>query len=63
EPVNIDLLMSMPGLTGIRIKEGDSLWSVAKENHTTFELIRQSNPNLEEPLKPGNVLLLVKQVE
>ena len=63
EPLRLDSLLSMPGLTGIRIKPGDTLWSVAKENHTTQNVIRQNNPGLEEPLKVGNVLLLLKQIE
>ena len=62
-PLELDSLLSMPGLTGIRIKAGDSLWSVAKENHTTREAIRQNNPGLEEPLRKGAVLLLLKQIE
>lgn len=63
EPLCLDTLLSMPGLTGIRIKPGDTLWSVAKENHTTKEVIRQNNPGLVEPLQSGAVLLLLKQIE
>lgn len=63
EPLKMESLLSLPGLTGIRIKAGDSLWSVAKENHTTQAAIRQNNPSLEEPLRPGTVLLLLKQIE
>lgn len=63
EPLKLESLLSMPGLTGIRIKSGDTLWSVAKGNHTTQDAIRQNNPTLEEPLRPGAVLLLLKQME
>lgn len=63
EPVKMETLLSLPGLTGVRVKPGDSLWSIAKANHTTIDLIRQNNPKLEEPLKPGMVLLILKQID
>ncbi len=62
EPLKMEELLELPGMTGIRVKEGDSLWSIAKRNHTTCETIRQNNPALEEPLKPGSVLLLLKEI-
>lgn len=63
EPLEAAILMEIPAITGIRTKEGDSLWSIAKQHHTTCELIRQNNPALEEPLRAGTELLLVKQTE
>lgn len=63
QPLKLDDLLSFPGLTGIRVKPGDTLWSIAKANHTTQEVIRQNNPKLEEPLKTGTVLLILKQID
>lgn len=63
EPLSMDELLELPGVTGIRVKAGDTLWSIAKENHTTRAAIRQTNETAEEPLRPGSVLLLLKQVE
>ncbi len=63
QPLQLDALLSLPGLTGIRSKAGETLWSIAKDNHTTKKMILQNNPGLEEPIKPGTVLLLLKQIE
>lgn len=36
----MEQLQKRPGLVGYIAKDGDSLWSIAKENHTTVEDIR-----------------------
>lgn len=63
KPLDMTALMALPGITGIRIKPGDSLWEIAKHHHTTRDVVRQNNPDMEEPLKPGSVLLLLKEVQ
>lgn len=63
EALELEQILSMPGVCGIRTKQGDTLWSIAKANHTTQEAIRLNNPDLEEPIRPGTVLLLLKQME
>ncbi len=61
-PLNMDILLEMPGMTGIRTKEGDTLWDIAKENHTTIEEIMRTNQLPEGPLPQGTAVLLMKQV-
>lgn len=61
-PLNMDELLEMPGMTGIRTKEGDTLWDIAKENHTTVEEIMRTNQISEGPLPQGTAVLLMKQV-
>ena len=63
EPAEMKTLLSLPGITGVRVKNGDTLWSIAKANHTTCETIRQNNTGVEEPLKQGQILLLLKEIE
>lgn len=63
EPLKLDALLSLPGLTGIRIKPGDTLWDIAKNNHTTIGAILENNQGVKEELEPGMVLLLLKQIK
>lgn len=55
-------LRSRPGLVGYIAKEGDELWEIAKENHTTIHDILETNGWKEKELMPGDTLLIVKQV-
>lgn len=55
-------LRSRPGLVGYIAKEGDELWEIAKENHTTIQDILETNGWKEKELVPGDTLLIVKQV-
>ena len=62
EELNIEDLQKCPGLVGYIVKNGDTLWSVAKAYHTTSEKILQYNQKKEEDLKVGEKLLIVKEV-
>ena len=53
----------MPGITVYVVKQGDTLWNIAKKFYTTVEEIRQMNELEEEELSVGTPLLLVKKVE
>lgn len=55
-------LRSRPGLVGYIAKEGDELWEIAKENHTTIRDILETNGWKEKELLPGDTLLIVKRV-
>lgn len=55
-------LKKRPGMVGYIVKNGDTLWSVAKEYHTTPEDIMLYNQKKEEELKAGEKLLIVKEV-
>ena len=63
EPIDMEKLQNQPGLVGYFIREGDSLWKIAKENHTTVTCIMEDNHRSEEQVKPGEKVLIVKKVK
>ena len=63
EPLDMEQLQKRPGLVGYIAKDGDSLWSIAKENHTTMEDILRDNHRTDENLRRGEKILIVKKVE
>lgn len=63
EPLDMEQLQKRPGLVGYIAKDGDSLWSIAKENHTTVEDILRDNHRTNEDLRRGEKILIVKKVE
>ena len=63
EPLYMEQLQKRPGLVGYIAKDGDSLWSIAKENHTTVEDILRDNHRTDEDLRRGEKILIVKKVE
>lgn len=42
------------------VRDGDSLWSIAKHFKTTMNCLTQINGVEEDELKPGNKLLILK---
>lgn len=63
EKIDWDKIQQMPGMIGLRIREGDTLWNIARENHTTVAEIRRTNQLPEEPLDPGTMILLMKTIQ
>lgn len=63
EALDMEQLQKRPGLVGYIVKDGDSLWSIAKENHTTVEDILRDNHRTDEDLRRGEKILIVKKVE
>lgn len=63
EPLDMEQLQKCPGLVGYIAKDGDSLWGIAKENHTTVEDILRDNHRTDEDLRRGEKILIVKKVE
>ena len=63
EALDMEQLQKRPGLVGYIAKDGDSLWSIAKENHTTVEDILRDNHRTDENLRRGEKILIVKKVE
>ena len=61
EALDMEQLQKRPGLVGYIAKDGDSLWSIAKENHTTVEDILRDNHRTH--LRRGEKILIVKKVE
>lgn len=63
EALDMEQLQKRPGLVGYIAKDGDSFWSIAKENHTTVEDILRDNHRTDENLCRGEKILIVKKVE
>lgn len=62
EPLNLERLQKLPGITGYIMKEGDSLWNVAKRFHTTVAHVMEMNDLENEEIHEGQRLLLVKEL-
>lgn len=64
EETELDLaaLQQRPGIVGYIVREGDRLFQIAKENHTTTENLMETNHLTKEAVKPGEKLLIVKTV-
>ena len=64
EETELDLaaLQQSPGIVGYIVREGDRLFGIAKENHTTMENLVETNHLTGTALKPGEKLLIIKTV-
>lgn len=62
EAIDLVALQQRPGLVGYIVKEGDRLFGIAKENHTTVQDLIETNHLPGEALKAGDKLLIVKAV-
>ena len=60
-PVDLEELEKRPGIVGYIVKEGDNLWSLAKNYSTTREGIMEVNELASEEIKPGDKLLIFKE--
>ena len=55
-------LPKQPGIVGYIVKPDDTLWSIAKNNHTTIAELIHTNQLEEEEVHGGEKLLIVKSV-
>lgn len=64
EETELDLaaLQQSPGIVGYIAREGDRLFGIAKENHTTMENLMETNHLTGTVVKPGEKLLIIKTV-
>lgn len=62
EPLDVKKLQEMPGIVGYIVQPGDSLWKIAKKFHTTVDNIMELNGLTEHEIKPGDKLVLVKEI-
>lgn len=53
--------MAIPGMIGYVVKENDSLWGIAKSNHTTCDKIKALNKLTSDRVNCGDKLLLIKE--
>ena len=59
---DMEELQRQPGITGYIVREGDSLWEIAKANHTTISQLMDTNDLKSEEIQKGDKLLIVKMV-
>ena len=59
---DMEELQRQPGITGYIVREGDSLWEIAKANHTTISQLMETNDLKSEEIQKGDKLLIVKMV-
>ena len=64
EETELDLaaLQQRPGIVGYIAREGDRLFGIAKENHTTVENLMEMNHLAGPVVKAGEKLLIIKTV-
>ena len=55
-------LQKLPGFVGCIVRPEDDLWSIAKKFHTTIDTVRRANELSDGPVKPGQKLILVKEI-
>lgn len=63
KPYEEEELAKIPSITGYVVRDGDTLWMIAKRYKTTIEKIRQYNEGAAEPLEAGQKLFLLKETE
>lgn len=63
QPLDLEQLREMPGMVGYIVKDGDSLWEIAKENCTTVENIKELNQIQSDEIRKGQKLIIIKNVE
>lgn len=61
-PLDMKKLRSMPGMVVYIVKNGDTLWDIAKKFYTTMEEIINLNELKDSKVSVGQPLLLVKKV-
>lgn len=62
QPLDHRKIESLPGITVYVVKTGDTMWDIARRFYTTVDEICSINSVTENEVKPGQQLLLVKQV-
>ncbi|WP_367569120.1 SPOCS domain-containing protein [Lacrimispora sp.] len=61
-PVDLNNLQRLPGIVGYIVQPDDSLWKIAKKFHTTIDTVMATNGLTDKSVKPGDRLILVKEL-
>ena len=61
KPMESEENAKRPGIVGYVVKEGDNLWSLAKQNFTTVEEIKRVNGLESDEIKTGEIVLILVQ--
>ena len=62
QEADYESLQKIPGLVGYIVKDGDDIWNIAKENHTTVREIMETNELSSDRVGKGDKLLIVKNM-
>lgn len=62
EPIDMKKKAAAPGIVGYVVKDGDSIWSIAKKYYSNLESIRKINELDSDEIHPGDKLVVVKTV-
>lgn len=60
---DLEKIKRMPGIIGYVVKQGDTLWDIAKKYYTSVDAIMRINGLTSEEVRPKDTLILVKNVE
>ena len=60
-PVNNEKKMGLPGITCYIVKDGDTLWSIAKNYYTTVGRLREVNDLSSDRIAKGDKLVILKE--
>ncbi len=61
EPMDMEELERRPGIVGYIVREGDTLWNLAKKYNTTVENIKEVNHIEKEEANKGDKILIFKE--
>ena len=61
EPIDMEELEKRPGIVGYIVKEGDTLWNLAKKYNTTVANIKEVNQMEKEAVNKGDKILIFKE--
>lgn len=59
-PIDYEKKADMPGIIGYVVKQGDTIWSIARKYYATTESIRTINNLESDNIKEGDRLIIVK---
>ena len=57
---DMEAIKKLPGMVGYIVKEGDTLWNIAKRYSTTVSNIMEDNGLTSDVIKPGMRLMILK---
>ena len=59
-PVDMKKKAGAPGIVGYVVRDGDSIWSIAKQYYSSLDSIRKVNHLETDEIKPGEKMIIVK---
>lgn len=61
-PIDMKKKAASPGIVGYVVKDGDSIWSIAKQYYSSLDSIRKMNDLENDNIQAGDKLIVVKCV-